>query len=53
MHTSDGVSPTVDPTPMVDHLVISNPFDDFGVPKVGDAGPPFLASPVPLGGFGE
>lgn len=40
------------PTPMVDHLVASNPFeDDFGAPKVGGAAPPFLGSPVPFGGF--
>ncbi|XP_047561583.1 pygopus homolog 2 isoform X2 [Lutra lutra] len=40
------------PTPMVDHLVASNPFeDDFGTPKVGGAAPPFLGSPVPFGGF--
>ncbi|XP_015991144.1 pygopus homolog 2 isoform X1 [Rousettus aegyptiacus] len=40
------------PTPMVDHLVASNPFeDDFGAPKVAGTAPPFLGGPVPFGGF--
>lgn len=48
-HLSEFAPP---PTPMVDHLVASNPFeDDFGAPKVGAAPAPFLGSPVPFGGF--
>uniref|UniRef100_A0A8C3BQF5 Pygopus family PHD finger 2 n=1 Tax=Cairina moschata TaxID=8855 RepID=A0A8C3BQF5_CAIMO len=50
-HLSEFAPP---PTPMVDHLVASNPFeDDFGAPKVGAgaAAAPFLGSPVPFGGF--
>ncbi|XP_071583070.1 pygopus homolog 2 isoform X1 [Heliangelus exortis] len=48
-HLSEFAPP---PTPMVDHLVASNPFeDDFGAPKVGGAAAPFLGSPVPFGGF--
>ncbi|NXI44301.1 PYGO2 protein, partial [Galbula dea] len=48
-HLSEFAPP---PTPMVDHLVASNPFeDDFGTPKVGAAPAPFLGSPVPFGGF--
>ncbi|NWU89596.1 PYGO2 protein, partial [Upupa epops] len=48
-HLSEFAPP---PTPMVDHLVASNPFeDDFGSPKVGAATTPFLGSPVPFGGF--
>ncbi|KAM6106451.1 pygopus homolog 2 isoform 2-T2 [Pterocles gutturalis] len=50
-HLSEFAPP---PTPMVDHLVASNPFeDDFGSPKVGAAAAPapFLGSPGPFGGF--
>ncbi|RMB94990.1 hypothetical protein DUI87_28533 [Hirundo rustica rustica] len=48
-HLSEFAPP---PTPMVDHLVASNPFeDDFGAPKVAAAPAPFLGSPVPFGGF--
>ncbi|NXV81088.1 PYGO2 protein, partial [Atlantisia rogersi] len=48
-HLSEFAPP---PTPMVDHLVASNPFeDDFGAPKVGAAPAAFLGSPVPFGGF--
>ncbi|NXL66968.1 PYGO2 protein, partial [Chordeiles acutipennis] len=48
-HLSEFAPP---PTPMVDHLVASNPFeDDFGAPKVGATPAPFLGSPVPFGGF--
>uniref|UniRef100_A0A8B9CRU3 Pygopus family PHD finger 2 n=1 Tax=Anser brachyrhynchus TaxID=132585 RepID=A0A8B9CRU3_9AVES len=50
-HLSEFAPP---PTPMVDHLVASNPFeDDFGPPKVGAAAAaaPFLGSPVPFGSF--
>ncbi|XP_028911910.1 pygopus homolog 2 [Ornithorhynchus anatinus] len=41
------------PTPMVDHLVASNPFeDDFAAPKLGaGGGPPFLGGPGPYAGF--
>ncbi|KAM5151502.1 LOW QUALITY PROTEIN: pygopus homolog 2 [Callospermophilus lateralis] len=40
------------PTPMVDCLVASNPFEgDFEAPKVGGAAPPFLSSSVPFGSF--
>ncbi|XP_019381698.1 PREDICTED: pygopus homolog 2 [Gavialis gangeticus] len=48
-HLSEFAPP---PTPMVDHLVASNPFeDDFGAPKVGAASAPFLGSPVPFASF--
>ncbi|XP_030044173.1 pygopus homolog 2 [Microcaecilia unicolor] len=48
-HLSEFAPP---PTPMVDHLVASNPFeDDFGVPKVGGPSAPFLNNPMPFGNF--
>uniref|UniRef100_A0A8B9GKU1 Pygopus family PHD finger 2 n=1 Tax=Amazona collaria TaxID=241587 RepID=A0A8B9GKU1_9PSIT len=51
-HLSEFAPP---PTPMVDHLVASNPFeDDFAAPKAGAAAAAaasFLGSPVPFGGF--
>ncbi|EMP28226.1 Phosphomevalonate kinase [Chelonia mydas] len=48
-HLSEFAPP---PTPMVDHLVASNPFeDDFGTPKVGASSAPFLGNPVPFGNF--
>ncbi|KAJ6656933.1 hypothetical protein lerEdw1_002934 [Lerista edwardsae] len=48
-HLSEFAPP---PTPMVDHLVASNPFeDDFGAPKVGSASAPFLGNPAPFGNF--
>ncbi|XP_050786060.1 pygopus homolog 2 isoform X1 [Gopherus flavomarginatus] len=48
-HLSEFAPP---PTPMVDHLVASNPFeDDFGAPKVGASSAPFLSNPVPFGNF--
>ncbi|XP_072839998.2 pygopus homolog 2 [Pogona vitticeps] len=48
-HLSEFAPP---PTPMVDHLVASNPFeDDFGSAKVGSASAPFLGSPGPFGNF--
>uniref|UniRef100_K7GF21 Pygopus family PHD finger 2 n=1 Tax=Pelodiscus sinensis TaxID=13735 RepID=K7GF21_PELSI len=48
-HLSEFAPP---PTPMVDHLVASNPFeDDFGAPKVGASSAPFLGNPVPFGNF--
>ncbi|XP_069092284.1 pygopus homolog 2 isoform X4 [Pleurodeles waltl] len=49
-HLSEFAPP---PTPMVDHLVASNPFeDDFGPPKVGaGSGAPFLNNPAMFGNF--
>ncbi|KAG8431737.1 hypothetical protein GDO86_020242 [Hymenochirus boettgeri] len=48
-HLSEFAPP---PTPMVDHLVASNPFeDDFGPPKVNAASSPFLNHPAPFGNF--
>lgn len=48
-HLSEFAPP---PTPMVDHLVASNPFeDDFGAPKVSAAASPFMNNPVPFGNF--
>ncbi|XP_063295106.1 pygopus homolog 2 isoform X1 [Pelobates fuscus] len=48
-HLSEFAPP---PTPMVDHLVASNPFeDDFGAPKVNAASSPFHNNPVPFGNF--
>ncbi|XP_078503669.1 pygopus homolog 2 isoform X1 [Lissotriton helveticus] len=49
-HLSEFAPP---PTPMVDHLVASNPFeDDFGPPKVGTgSGAPFLNNPAMFGNF--
>ncbi|XP_013907086.1 PREDICTED: pygopus homolog 2 [Thamnophis sirtalis] len=48
-HLSEFAPP---PTPMVDHLVASNPFeDDFAIPKVGSSSAPFLGNPGPFGNF--
>ncbi|XP_054835852.1 pygopus homolog 2 [Eublepharis macularius] len=48
-HLSEFAPP---PTPMVDHLVASNPFeDDFGAPKVSSVSAPFLGNPGPFGNF--
>ncbi|KAL8184532.1 UNVERIFIED_CONTAM: hypothetical protein K2H54_019634 [Gekko kuhli] len=48
-HLSEFAPP---PTPMVDHLVASNPFeDDFAAPKVSSAAAPFLGNPGPFGNF--
>ncbi|NWS78815.1 PYGO2 protein, partial [Crotophaga sulcirostris] len=48
-HLSEFAPP---PTPMVDHLVASNPFeDDFATPKAGAAPAPFLGAPGPFGAF--